>query len=176
PWLRGRARHARSRGGRADRGRRRRRHDLDRRGREDDRGGVVGRGARAAASRLVAAAVERRPRRAREIRAPRQLGVGRRRHGSRAAHVTLVVHEALGVLQPVETPYPDSPWVVLKFGGRSVATAENWAIIAGLLRRRLEEGVRPVVVHSALVGVSNALIDLLDTAVAGQPIEEKLDR
>ena len=73
----------------------------------------------------------------------------------------------LGASQAVDTPYPDSPWVVLKFGGSSVSTADNWKIIAGLVRERLAEGVRPVVVHSALVGVSNALIALLDAAVAG---------
>jgi diaminopimelate decarboxylase/aspartate kinase len=80
----------------------------------------------------------------------------------------------LGASQAVDTPYPESPWVVLKFGGGSVSTAENWAIIARLLRERLDEGVRPVVVHSALVGVSNALIALLDTAVAGGDTDEKL--
>src|SRR3954463_11320455 len=80
----------------------------------------------------------------------------------------------LGASQAVDTPYPDSPWVVLKFGGRSVSTAENWAIVARLIRERLDEGVRPVVVHSALVGVSNALIALLDTAVAGGDTDEKL--
>jgi diaminopimelate decarboxylase/aspartate kinase len=80
----------------------------------------------------------------------------------------------LGASQAVDTPYPDSPWVVLKFGGRSVSTAGNWAIVAGLIRERLAEGVRPVVVHSALVGVSNALIALLDTAVAGGDTDEKL--
>ena len=63
---------------------------------------------------------------------------------------------------------------MLKFGGRSVSTAQNWAIIARLIRDRLAEGVRPVVVHSALVGVSNALIALLDTAVAGGDTDEKL--
>ena len=84
------------------------------------------------------------------------------------------LHPALGVSPAVDTPYPDSPWVVLKFGGRSVSTAENWAIIAQLLRDRLAEGVRPVVVHSALVGVSNALIALLDTAVAGGDTDDKL--
>jgi diaminopimelate decarboxylase/aspartate kinase len=86
------------------------------------------------------------------------------------------LHSALGVDHPVETPFPDSPWVVMKFGGRSVATAENWARIAGLVRARIEEGVKPIIVHSALVGVSNALIELLDTAVAGQPFDEKLER
>ena len=35
------------------------------------------------------------------------------------------LHEALGVSQAVDTPYPDSPWVVLKFGGRSVSTARE---------------------------------------------------
>src|SRR5262245_30157016 len=80
----------------------------------------------------------------------------------------------LGASQAVDTPYPDSPWVVLKFGGRSVSTAENWAIVARLIRERLDEGVRPVVVHSALVGVSNALIALLDAAVAGGDTDEKL--
>jgi diaminopimelate decarboxylase/aspartate kinase len=80
----------------------------------------------------------------------------------------------LGASQAVDTPYPSSPWVVLKFGGRSVSTAENWAIIARLIRERLDEGVRPVVVHSALVGVSNALISLLDAAVAGGDTDDKL--
>src|SRR6185503_5066131 len=84
------------------------------------------------------------------------------------------LHPTLGVSPAVATPYPDSPWVVLKFGGRSVSTAANWAIIAKLIRERLDEGVRPVVVHSALVGVSNALIALLDAAVAGGDTDEKL--
>ncbi|HJR68574.1 MAG TPA: bifunctional aspartate kinase/diaminopimelate decarboxylase, partial [Gammaproteobacteria bacterium] len=80
----------------------------------------------------------------------------------------------LGASQAVDTPYPDSPWVVLKFGGTSVSTAENWAIIAGLVRERLAEGVRPVVVHSALVGVSNALIALLDAAAARGDTDERI--
>ncbi|HEX5418999.1 MAG TPA: bifunctional aspartate kinase/diaminopimelate decarboxylase [Gammaproteobacteria bacterium] len=84
-------------------------------------------------------------------------------------------HRALGVDHRVETPYPESPWVVMKFGGRSVATAENWARIADLIRARLAEGVKPVIVHSALVGVSNALIDLLETALQAEPFEKKLD-
>lgn len=82
----------------------------------------------------------------------------------------------LGASQAVDTPYPNSPWVVLKFGGRSVSTAANWAIVARLIRERLAEGVRPVVVHSALVGVSNALIALLDTAIAGGDTDEKLGK
>ena len=86
----------------------------------------------------------------------------------------MLPQSVLGTSQAVDTPYPDSPWVVLKFGGRSVSTAENWAIVARLIRERLEEGVRPVVVHSALVGVSNALIALLDAAVAGGDTDDLL--
>jgi bifunctional diaminopimelate decarboxylase / aspartate kinase len=88
--------------------------------------------------------------------------------------MSMLVHHALGTDEAVETPYPESPWVVMKFGGRSVSTAKNWAVIADLLRARLAEGVRPVVVHSALVGISNALIDLLDAAVKGADTDPKL--
>ncbi len=50
-----------------------------------------------------------------------------------------------------------SPWVVLKFGGTSVSSRDSWQTIARLVRARLEMGLRPVIVHSALQGVSNAL-------------------
>ena len=63
----------------------------------------------------------------------------------------------------------ESPWVVMKFGGTSVSTARNWETIAQLVRSRLDEGLRPVVVHSALSGVSNALVEILDQAVTTDP-------
>lgn len=88
--------------------------------------------------------------------------------------MNMVIHQAVDPDQAVDTPYPSSRWVVMKFGGRSVSTSENWAIIAELLTRRLEEGVTPVVVHSALAGVSNALIALLQAAVARGPTDEML--
>ena len=59
-----------------------------------------------------------------------------------------------------------SNWVVMKFGGSSVSTADNWRRIAALLRLRVASGLQPVVVHSALKGVSNALEELLDAAVS----------
>ncbi|MEM8817190.1 MAG: hypothetical protein AAGE85_15295 [Pseudomonadota bacterium] len=59
----------------------------------------------------------------------------------------------------------------MKFGGSSVATAENWQVIAGLLQRRLDEGLRPLIVHSALKGVSNALEGLLDSAVGEDDVQ-----
>lgn len=65
-----------------------------------------------------------------------------------------------------------SEWVVMKFGGSSVSTRKNWETIARLVRMRLDEGLRPVIVHSALHGVSNALRDVLATAVSGDPSGE----
>ncbi|MCP4275644.1 MAG: bifunctional aspartate kinase/diaminopimelate decarboxylase [Gammaproteobacteria bacterium] len=58
-------------------------------------------------------------------------------------------------------------WVVLKFGGTSVATAASWAVIRDLVQARLDEGLRPVVVHSALGGVSSKLEQLLALAAEG---------
>ncbi len=55
-------------------------------------------------------------------------------------------------------------WVVLKFGGTSVSTAARWRTILGLVRQRQAEGLRPLVVHSALATVSNRLDELLRTA------------
>lgn len=56
-------------------------------------------------------------------------------------------------------------WVVLKFGGTSVSSADRWETIAGLLRQRQAEGLHPVVVHSALATVSNKLDELLHRAL-----------
>jgi diaminopimelate decarboxylase/aspartate kinase len=77
------------------------------------------------------------------------------------------------------TPRPESPWVVLKFGGTSVSTAPNWRNIAAVVRERLAGGVRVLVVHSAVSGVTDRLEKLLATALAGahepvlQAIEER---
>ena len=56
-------------------------------------------------------------------------------------------------------------WVVLKFGGTSVSSAANWHNIAQVLRVRIAEHFRPVVVHSALSGVTDRLESLLTAAV-----------
>ena len=61
----------------------------------------------------------------------------------------------------------DSPWVVLKFGGTSVSSANNWKNVAAVVRMRLAEGVRPVVVHSALSGITDRLEQLLLRAPSG---------
>ncbi len=61
-----------------------------------------------------------------------------------------------------------SRWIVMKFGGTSVSSVENWTTIAALVKARLDAGLQPVIVHSALAGVSNALEEVLDSAVAGE--------
>ncbi|NNF40134.1 MAG: aspartate kinase, partial [Woeseiaceae bacterium] len=66
----------------------------------------------------------------------------------------------------------ESPWVVMKFGGSSVSSAANWATIAALVRRRLDSGLKPVIVHSALAGVSNQLETALQVAVRGESPDE----
>lgn len=58
--------------------------------------------------------------------------------------------------------------MVLKFGGTSVSSAANWHNIARVLRERMAEGLRPVVVHSAVSGITDRLEALLAAAVAGE--------
>ena len=65
-----------------------------------------------------------------------------------------------------------SPWVVMKFGGTSVSSVESWETIAQLVQARLDAGLKPVIVHSALSGVSNALEETLTTALGGDPAEQ----
>ncbi len=55
-------------------------------------------------------------------------------------------------------------WVVLKFGGTSVSSAANWHNIATVLQERTAAGLRPVVVHSAVSGVTDRLEALLAAA------------
>jgi bifunctional diaminopimelate decarboxylase / aspartate kinase len=58
-------------------------------------------------------------------------------------------------------------WLVLKFGGTSVSTVVNWHNIAQVLKARIAEGFRPVVVHSALSGITDRLESLLIAAMHG---------
>lgn len=67
----------------------------------------------------------------------------------------------------VETAYPDSPWVVMKFGGTSVSTGARWEVIRELIGERLALGLRPLIVHSAIAGVSNSLEEVIAAAIAG---------
>src|SRR5271167_4909039 len=58
-------------------------------------------------------------------------------------------------------------WVVLKFGGTSVSTLQNWLNIATVLRARIAASFRPVVVHSALSGITDRLDSLLAAPADG---------
>lgn len=58
------------------------------------------------------------------------------------------------------TPEPltaTAPWVVMKFGGTSVATLPRWQNILELVASRRAEGARVLVVVSALSGITDAL-------------------
>lgn len=59
-------------------------------------------------------------------------------------------------------------WLVMKFGGTSVSSPENWATIRDLVLERLAAGYRPVIAHSALATVSNRLEDILQAALSGE--------
>ena len=61
------------------------------------------------------------------------------------------------------TTSTDPKYVVLKFGGTSVSTAENWQHILGVIHARLAEGLRLVIIHSALSGVTDLLAGFLTT-------------
>ncbi|MCH8336250.1 MAG: bifunctional aspartate kinase/diaminopimelate decarboxylase [Proteobacteria bacterium] len=75
--------------------------------------------------------------------------------------------DALGAAQSIA----DSKLVVMKFGGTSVSSAEKWQRISRLLRNRLDSGLRPLVVHSAIGKVTSDLEQILTTAVSSDPAE-----
>jgi diaminopimelate decarboxylase/aspartate kinase len=62
-----------------------------------------------------------------------------------------------------QSPAPlavDAPWIVMKFGGTSVATLPRWQNIRELVASRRAEGARVLVVVSALTGITDALKQL----------------
>jgi bifunctional diaminopimelate decarboxylase / aspartate kinase len=71
-----------------------------------------------------------------------------------------------------------SPWVVLKFGGTSVSSVANWKNVAEVLRDRLAAGMRPLVVHSALSGITDRLEQLLSLALGNQwqPVMDQIEQ
>ena len=62
---------------------------------------------------------------------------------------------------------PGPPWLVMKFGGTSVSTVERWQTIARVVRQRMDEGLRPFVVCSAISRISRMLEKLLVEALHG---------
>jgi diaminopimelate decarboxylase/aspartate kinase len=64
-------------------------------------------------------------------------------------------------------PRGGSAWIVLKFGGTSVSGLDNWRNIGAVVRARLADGARVLVVHSAVSGVTDRLEKLLAAALGG---------
>ncbi|MCB9730580.1 MAG: aspartate kinase [Deltaproteobacteria bacterium] len=71
-------------------------------------------------------------------------------------------------------PHEDPSFVVLKFGGTSVATAQRWRRIADALSADLSNGHHPVVVCSALAGVTDALEGVVLAVETGASAEDQL--
>lgn len=70
-------------------------------------------------------------------------------------------------------PGPANNWVVLKFGGTSVAGRAQWDVICELARERRAEGCRVLLVCSAVAGVTNRLAALADRAVIGPVVRSE---
>ncbi|HEV7356622.1 MAG TPA: bifunctional aspartate kinase/diaminopimelate decarboxylase [Steroidobacteraceae bacterium] len=68
--------------------------------------------------------------------------------------------------------------LVLKFGGTSVSSAANWRNIAQVLRERVAAGFKPIVVHSALSGITDQLESLLSAVTRGShtPVLERIEQ
>lgn len=59
-------------------------------------------------------------------------------------------------------------WHLLKFGGTSVSTRQNWDNIASIIKRKRAKGKSVFVVHSAVSTVSNRLESLIELAQQGE--------
>ena len=66
---------------------------------------------------------------------------------------------------------PGAPWIVMKFGGTSVATLPRWQNIRELVASRRAEGARVLVVVSALTGITDALKQMCAQEDKGKRIE-----
>lgn len=63
---------------------------------------------------------------------------------------------------------------VLKFGGTSVGTAESIRAVLEIVKKSHDSGERPLVVLSAMSGITNLLIKMAEAAADRQPFEEDL--
>lgn len=67
-------------------------------------------------------------------------------------------------------------WIVLKFGGTSVASLPRWKTIARVIEERRKAGYRVIVVCSALSGISNKLEDLIAHIERGDSVDGPLEK
>ena len=63
---------------------------------------------------------------------------------------------------------------VLKFGGTSVGNVESVKAVLGIVKRSYDEGEKPLVVLSAMAGVTNLLMRMADNAAERIPFDEDL--
>jgi len=68
----------------------------------------------------------------------------------------------------------DTPYAVLKFGGTSVSTARRWGRIGATVRSMVQAGSHPVLVCSALSGITDALEGLVASIERGEAPERAL--
>ena len=66
-------------------------------------------------------------------------------------------------------------WIVLKFGGTSVAGRPQWDAIVSLVRKRRASGFNVLLVCSAVAGVTNRLTRLADAPDSKQSLAELLE-
>lgn len=70
-------------------------------------------------------------------------------------------------LGALPNPHATHDWVVAKFGGSSVGSAERWHCIEDIVRGHREAGRAVIVVCSAVGGVTDHLLELITTHDAG---------
>jgi diaminopimelate decarboxylase/aspartate kinase len=68
---------------------------------------------------------------------------------------------------PISYACRGNPYVVLKFGGTSVASRQGWDVALELVRRHWQSGRRVVLVCSAAAGVTDRLTRLIESLAAG---------
>ncbi|MEI6791155.1 MAG: bifunctional aspartate kinase/diaminopimelate decarboxylase, partial [Myxococcaceae bacterium] len=66
-------------------------------------------------------------------------------------------------------------FVILKFGGTSVATRKSWGNIGQIAQRSLIEGLKPIIVCSAITGVSNLLENIVVNIKQGKDFRPLFD-
>lgn len=58
--------------------------------------------------------------------------------------------------------------IISKFGGTSVSTRENWENILYIAKRHIDNGIKPIIVCSAIVQASNNLEQMIKEALLGK--------
>lgn len=90
-------------------------------------------------------------------------------------NATVETHLTRNPTVDTEAITENNPWIVLKFGGTSVARAANWDTIHSVVEERLRDGAKPLLVCSALSGVSNLLTRLVEEVDDAGAVSDHLE-